>query len=207
MITLSQLEYVVAVALHRNFGQAADACHISQPSLSAQILKAEREAGYAFFDRLKRPVSVTEKGREFVAQAKLVLHEHERLRDLAHAGSDALQGTLRIGVIPTLAPYLVPLFIRRFAQKCPSVRLSIDELPTALLVRGLRDGQLDAAIAATPLQESGIEERPLFYEPFSLYARSGDALLRQARIALGDLKRDDIWLLSDGHCLRHQVSR
>jgi LysR family transcriptional regulator, hydrogen peroxide-inducible genes activator len=207
MISLSQLEYVAAVARHRHFGKAADACHISQPSLSMQILKAEQESGFSFFDRLQRPIGITEKGRAFVAQATVVLQEHDRLRQVAQADSGDLRGALRLGVIPTLAPYLVPLFIKKFAQRCPEVHLHIEELPTALLVNGLREERLDAAIAATPLRESGLVEKTLFYESFYLYAHRDNPLLKKTRLLARDLKRKDIWLLADGHCLRNQVSR
>jgi LysR family transcriptional regulator, hydrogen peroxide-inducible genes activator len=206
--TLTQLEYVLAVDRLRHFGRAAAACHVSQPTLSAQIQKVEREIGSVLFDRLKKPIVPTDGGRRFIEQSKAVLREHQRLLQVSRGDErTALRGAIRLGVIPTLSPYLVPLFVGAFAQRYPEIELRIDELQTGAIIRGLFEDSYDAGLAATPLDEKGIEERVLGYEPFYLYAHPDDPALRQARLRPRDLRRRDLWLLADGHCLRQQVTR
>ena len=205
MPTLTQLEYIVTVERLKHFGNAARACHVSQPSLSMQIMKVEDEVGIKIFDRLKKPVLATEKGRRFIEQAKTILREHKKLLDLAKNDAAQLSGDFRLAIIPTLTPYLLPLFIEDFSLKCPNVRLKVDELKTEVIIRELNEDALDAAILATPLNESGIRERPLFYEPFSLYVNATHPLARTKRIREKELDGSDMWLLQDGHCLRNQV--
>jgi len=205
MPTLTQLEYIVTVERLKHFGNAARACHVSQPSLSMQIMKVEDEVGIKIFDRLKKPVLATEKGRRFIEQAKTILREHKKLLDLAKSDAAQLSGDFRLAIIPTLTPYLLPLFIEDFSLKCPNVRLKVDELKTEVIIRELNEDALDAAILATPLNETGIRERPLFYEPFSLYVNGTHALARAKRIREKELDGSDMWLLQDGHCLRNQV--
>jgi LysR family hydrogen peroxide-inducible transcriptional activator len=207
MPSLSQLEYIVAVDKFRHFGKAAEACHVTQPTLSMQIQKVEEEIGYPLFDRLKKPVIATDKGARFISQAKILLHEHRKLIDLSRAQGSELSGELRLGVIPTIAPYLLPLFIETFSREYPQVHLYIDELKTDTILQMLSEDQLDAGILATPLHESGLRERPLYYEPFYLYVSRSHPLNERKRIREDDLSGDDMWLLEDGHCFRNQIVR
>jgi len=205
MPTLSQLEYVVAVEKLKHFGRAADQCHVSQPTLSMQIQKVEEEIGYPLFDRLKKPIVATEKGQRFIHQAQVLLNEHRKLMDLSRLQSQELSGEFRLGVIPTIAPYLVPLFIEKFSKAYPKVHLHVDEFKTDAILRQLNEDQLDAGLLATPLHESGMRERPLYYEPFYLYVAKHHPLNERKRIKESDLRGDQMWLLQDGHCFRSQV--
>ncbi|MGZ3723386.1 MAG: LysR substrate-binding domain-containing protein, partial [Bdellovibrionales bacterium] len=207
MPSVSQLEYIVAVEKHRHFGKAAEQCHVSQPTLSMQIQKVEEEIGFPIFDRIKKPVVPTAKGLKFIAQAKVLLHEHLKLMDISKNQSEEMSGELRLGVIPTIAPYLLPLFIESFSKEYPNIHLIIDELKTDTIIQLLREDSLDAGILATPLHESGLRERPIFYEPFYLYVAKNHPLNARKRIKEDDLHGDEMWLLQDGHCLRNQVAR
>lgn len=207
MPTLTQLEYAVAVDRLRHFGAAARACHISQPTLSMQLQKLEAEAGFPIFDRERKPVVPTGRGRDYLDQAKQILQQYEKLLHVAGGAPGEVSGEFKLGVIPTLAPYLIPLFIQDFSERFPKVDLHIDELKTASIIDGLRAESLDAGIAATPLQESSLKETPLFYEPFEAYIAAGHALARKKTVREQDLSDGDMWLLQDGHCFRNQVIR
>lgn len=207
MPSLIQLEYVVAVDKLRHFGKAAEQCHVTQPTLSMQIQKVEEEIGFPIFDRLKKPIMPTTKGLKFIAQAKVLLHEHQKLMDLSNQQSGETSGELRLGIIPTIAPYLLPLFLESFSKQYPKVHLNIDELKTDTILSKLRDDQLDAGILATPLHESGMRERPIYYEPFYLYVAKHHPLNARKRIKEDDLNGEEMWLLSDGHCFRNQIVR
>jgi LysR family hydrogen peroxide-inducible transcriptional activator len=207
MPSLTQLEYIVAVDKHKHFGKAADDCHVTQPTLSMQIQKVEEEIGYPLFDRLKKPVAATAKGQRFIAQAKVLLHEHHKLMDLSRQQGDELSGDLRLGVIPTIAPYLLPLFIESVSKQFPKVQLTVDELKTETIIKMLKEDQLDAGILATPLHENGIKEKPIYYEPFYLYVSKSHPLNARKRIKEDDLQGHDMWLLADGHCFRQQIVR
>lgn len=207
MPSLTQLEYIVAVEKMRHFGKAAESCNITQPTLSMQIQKVEEEIGYPLFDRLKKPIMPTSKGQKFIHQAKVLLHEHLKLMDLSKNQGGEVSGELRLGVIPTVAPYLLPLFLENFSQKFPKVHLLVDEMKTSDILSALRDDKIDAGILATPLHESGLRERPLYYEPFSLYVSKQNALASRKRIKEDDIKGNDMWLLADGHCFRTQIMR
>ncbi len=204
-ITVTQLAYVLAVAEHRHFGEAADACGVTQPTLSMQIQKLEDMLGVTVFDRSKKPVMVTDMGKEIVAQAAVVVQEMRRMNDIVAATQGEVRGDFHLGVIPTLAPYLLPRFISRFGDQFPNVRLFVREMQTDAIAMQLKDGHLDAGLLATPLGHSGILERPLFYEPFVLYTSEKHPLFKKAKIDERDLCYEDIWLLAEGHCLRTQV--
>ncbi len=205
MPTLSQLEYIVAVDKFRHFAQASRHCHISQPSLSMQIQKVEAEIGFLIFDRMKKPILATDKGRRFIDQAQAVLREHNKLLHMSRADEKILSGDFRLAMIPTLAPYLLPLFAGQFSKDFPQVDLLVDEMKTEDCVEALVKDQLDAAILATPLHEKVLFERKLFYERFYLYFHKNSSLGRLQEIRPQDLKGEDLWLLKDGHCLRNQV--
>lgn len=207
MASLTQIEYIVSVDKHRHFGKAAEECHVTQPTLSMQIQKAEEEIGFPIFDRIKKPIVPTAKGLKFIHQAKILLRENRKLMDLSRQQSLEVSGDLRLGVIPTIAPYLIPLFIRGFSKAFPKIQLFIDELKTETILKMINDDTLDAGLMATPLNEPGIHEQPLFYEPFYLYVAKNHPLNARKRIKEDDLDGEDMWLLEDGHCFRSQIVR
>jgi len=203
MPTLTQLKYIISVHHHKHFGRAAKECAVSQPSLSAQIQKAEEELDLIIFDRSKKPILTTQKGTEIIQQAKVVLCEHQKIFDLSL--DKELSGNFNLGVIPTLSPYLIPLFIESFSTKYPKVQLNISEYKTSDIIEALDTDELDAALLVTPLYNEKIIERVLFYEPFYIYGSINHPLTKRKRIKESDLDSDSIWLLSEGHCLRDQV--
>lgn len=205
MPSLTQLSYMVAVSRLQHFGDAAKACHISQPTLSMQIHKAEEELGVQLFDREKKPIEVTPKGLAIIEQAKVILYEHERLQLISKENAAVVSGAFRLGIIPTLAPYIVPTFIGPFANAFPKVDLTIDEMKTQDIISALHARQLDGGILATPLFEKSMKERILFYEPFYLYANQKNDLLQKKKIQGNLLNVNEMWLLQDGHCFRNQV--
>jgi LysR family transcriptional regulator, hydrogen peroxide-inducible genes activator len=207
MPTLTQLEYIVSVDKFRHFGKASEACHVSQPSLSTQLQKAEEELGIVIFDRGKKPILPTDRGLLVIQQAKVILREHERLKYLGQVGQGQLKGEFRLGVIPTLSAYLIPLFLDSWAEKYPKVRLKIDEIKTADIVRDLEEERLDAGLLVSPLHISAIHERILFYEPFFAYVSKSHPLYKRERIRESDLDGSDVWLLGEGHCFRSQMLR
>ena len=207
MPTLTQLEYIVAVDRIRHFAKAAEACCISQPSLSIQIQKAEKEIGFALFDRRKKPILPTTKGRAFIDQARVVLNEHRRLIQLSQTRRNEVSGAFRLGVIPTLAATSVPAFLSVFSENYPMVDLSIDEMKTDRIIHALRNDSLDAGLLSTPLHEQGIVEQVLFQEPFFLYVNPKHPLAKRAVVDLEDLEGGRMWLLEDGHCFKNQVVR
>jgi LysR family hydrogen peroxide-inducible transcriptional activator len=204
-MTLSQLDYIVAVDTYRHFATAADNCHVTQPTLSMQIQKLEDELGIKVFDRSKQPVVPTEVGETVLAQAREVLRAARRIPEIISESKNDFQGDLKIGVIPTLAPYLLPYFIGEFLSKYPTVSVQIQELVTDQIVERLRKGLLDVGLVVTPLDDNGITEIPLFREPFVVYAADSHPLAAQTRIDSANLPTDGLWLLTGGHCLRNQV--
>lgn len=205
MPTITQLEYMLAVHRTGHFGRAAEACGVAQPTLSAQIQRAESELKVTLFDRNKKPIEATPQGRRLLAQALDVVSAHERLLWMAQDQASEVAGIFSLGVIPTLAPYVVPWFLLRFSQLYPKVELSLCEKPTDSLVEELLHQRLDAAILATPLGESALTEKPLFYDPFYLYAHADEPLLEQSEVSTEQLDEGKVWLLEDGHCVRAQV--
>ena len=204
-MTLSQLDYIVAVDTYRHFATAAEACHITQPTLSMQIQKLEDELGVLVFDRSKQPVVPTETGQAILVQARDVLRMARRIPEIVSESKENFRGDFRIGIIPTLAPYLLPYFIGEFMAKYPAVSIQIQEMVTEQVVERLRNGLIDVGLVVTPLAENGITEIPLFQEPFVLYAAESNPLLDKATIAPTDLPADGLWLLTEGHCFRNQV--
>lgn len=204
-MTLTQLAYLVALDDHRHFGRAAEQCYVSQPTLSTQIQKLEEELGAQLFDRSRQPVLPTDLGRRVIAQARIVLRESARIRDIVAEDESEVAGELRLGVLPTLAPYLLPLVTHRFAAAFPRVAVTILELPTQRLLEMLATDQLDAALIATEENDAGLHVRTLFNERFVAYVSPGHRLADAEMIAVTDLDLADLWLLSDGHCFRDQV--
>jgi LysR family hydrogen peroxide-inducible transcriptional activator len=206
-LTLTQLEYLVALDQFRHFGKAAKACHVSQPTLSMQIQKLEHELGVVFFDRSHQPLLPTSEGTALIQQARVVLSEARRLNQLSKEDTKELKGELRLGVIPTIAPYVVPLFVEHMATTFPKLLLNIDELQTHQIVASLENETLDVGLLATPLKVEGLEEEKLFLEPFSLYVHTSHPLSKKKTVSEDDLDGSDMWLLSEGHCLRSQILR
>lgn len=204
-MTLVQLEYLVAVDTHRHFATAAEHCFVTQPTLSMQLQKLEEELGVQVFDRSRVPVRPTEVGKELIAQARIVLAESKKIQEIVQNQKQELTGELRIGVIPTLAPYLMPLFITNFLKKYPDVRVIVQELLTDQIVEKLNHELLDVGLLVTPLDDKRIREEPLFYEAFMVYVNPDHPLYKQQEIDPLKLDMDDLWVLNEGHCFRSQV--
>jgi LysR family hydrogen peroxide-inducible transcriptional activator len=204
-MTLSQLDYIVAVDTFRHFATAADACHVTQPTLSMQIQKLEDELGVLVFDRSKQPVVPTEAGKAILAQSREVLRAAQRIPEIVSESKEDFRGDLRIGVIPTLAPYLLPYFITEFVEKYPAVSVHIQELVTEQIIDQLKNGLIDVGLVVTPLSENGITEIPLFQEPFVVYASNSHPMSKKETVNAGSLETDGLWLLTEGHCFRSQV--
>ncbi|HKK80116.1 MAG TPA: LysR substrate-binding domain-containing protein, partial [Phaeodactylibacter sp.] len=168
-MTLTQLEYIIAVDNHRSFAKAARACHVTQPTLSMQVKKLEKDMGVLVFDRSKKPILTTDIGRRIVNQARTILREANHIYELIQDEQDTVKGELRVGVIPTLGPYLLPQFLPDFMLKYPEVQLNIQELLSEEIIEKLRADQLDIGLLVTPLNLDGFTELPLFYETFVVY--------------------------------------
>ncbi len=204
-MTLTQLEYVLAVNKFRHFGKAARACFVTQPTLSMQVQKLEDELGVILFDRSKSPILPTAEGETVIEQAKVVVREQKRLVDLVQRARDELGGDFRLAVIPTLSTHILPLFLEAFVEKYPNVNLVIDECKTEEIVTLLAADEIDAGLLVTPLHDSSLIERVLYYEPFYLFVAPDHPLCRKKKIRQADLKLAEIWLLNKGNCFRDQV--
>ena len=205
MITLTQLEYIVAVDTFRHFGKAAENCFITQPTLSMQIKKLEEDLEVIIFDRSKQPLIPTDVGRRIIDQARIALQESQKINSIIKDHKNLISGELKIGIIPTLAPYLLPLFIGNYKRKYPNINIKVEELTTANIVDHLNHDLLDVGILVTPLKEDRINEKPIFYEGMLLYVHENHPLATKKAIHLKDIATPEIWLLSDGHCFRDQV--
>lgn len=206
-MTLVQLEYIVAVDTYRHFATAAGHCFVTQPTLSMQVQKLEEELGLKIFDRSKQPVIPTEAGRELIDQGRKILAEATIIGEIVQAKKGVLTGELRIGIIPTLAPYLLPLFIQGFTEKYPQIKLVINELTTESVVARLREGRIDVGILVTPLLETGIREHVLFYEELLVYVSRKNAAYKKTYMLAQDIDPGKLWLLEEGHCFRSQIVR
>lgn len=204
-MTLQQLQYIVAVAETGQFSKAARQCHVTQPTLTMMVRKLEDELGVTIFQRGSQPTRATAEGVALVTQARVVLREAGQLTALVSELRTGTSGTYRLGIIPTLAPYLLPLFLARFADDHPRTRLVIDERQTSAMLDALRTGQIDIGILAGPVHDPELESITLFHEPFLAYFPQGHMLLKQKRIARKDLRKAPLWVLSEGHCLRNQA--
>lgn len=206
LASLIQMEYVLALAQHRSFVKAAAACFITQPTLSMQVSKLEDELGVLLFDRSRKPLAPTDAGVALIAQFRRVLDEAGRVSQLVNAMRGELAGPYRLGVIPTMAPWILPLIIRHLPAAHPRLELTVRELTTAEIIGALREARIDAGILATPLEDTQIRETPIFNEPFYIYhsPRCRD-FTGQTRVRLQDLPLEKIVVMSEGHCLRTQV--
>ena len=203
-MTLVQLEYIVALDALKHFAKAAAHCHITQPSLSMQVQKLEEELGVQIFIR-SNPIATTETGQIVIEQAKKILSEARNMQQLVHQEKNIVAGALKIGIIPTLAPYLLPQFIQAFIKQYPQVHISIHELTTEHIIKQLKNGTLDAGILATPLNIPDLKETVLFNEEFVAYVSRRDKLFAKKYLLPRDIDVHRMWLLEEGHCLRSQV--
>jgi LysR family hydrogen peroxide-inducible transcriptional activator len=204
-MNLRDLRYLVALAEHRHFGRAAEASFVSQPTLSTQIKKLEDELGVPLVERTPRKVLLTEVGREIAQRAREVLHEVDQIKAIARRTLDPESGTLRLGIFPTLGPYLLPHVVPAIRARFPRLELLLTEEKTEVLLRLLREGRLDAAVLALPVHDDQLHAEFLFEEPFLLATPEQHPLSRHKTLKLADLSDESLLLLDDGHCLRDQA--
>jgi LysR family transcriptional regulator, hydrogen peroxide-inducible genes activator len=204
-MTLTELRYIVAVARERHFGHAAEACFVSQPTLSVAVKKLEAELGVALFERGPGEVTVTPGGQLIVEQAQRVLEEAARIREIAAAGRDPLAGVLRLGAIYTIGPYILPKLIPILRKNAPAMQLLIQENFTHRLAESLKSGEVDVILVALPFAEPGIETRAVYDEPFMVAVPKGHPWERRKRVTSDELTREGLLLLGEGHCFRDQV--
>ena len=205
MITLTQLEYIVAIAEYRHFATAAEKCFVTQPTLSMQIKKLEDELGVIIFDRSRQPVVPTDLGAKLIEQARMTLSATQRIKEIIQEEQQEVEGTLKIGIIPTLAPYLLPVFIGPYIRKYPAVKVEVEELVSEEIIRRLKRDMLDVGLFVTPYHDEKIVERPVFYEEMLVYAHPDSELLKKKEVGHEDIVTSDIWMLGNGHCFRNQV--
>lgn len=204
-MTLTELKYIVAVARERHFGRAAEACFVAQPTLSVAIKKLEDELGLQLFERRSQEVVVTPLGQRVIEQAQRVLNEAGRIKEIAQQGKDPLAGPLQLGVIYTVGPYLLPALVRQLLHDTPQMPLMIQESFTVRLIDMLKSGDIDVAILAEPLPETGLMVQPVYDEAFVVAVPRTHAWARHKQIAADDLKKETLLLLGAGHCFRDQV--
>jgi LysR family hydrogen peroxide-inducible transcriptional activator len=204
-MTLTQLEYIVALDTHRHFVLASEKCFVTQPTLSMQIQKLEEELGVKIFDRTKQPVIPTEIGARIIAQARTVLREAGLIVEMISDQKDTLTGELRIGVIPTIAPYLLPPLFKNIRENYPQVKLVVKELITEDVIHELKNNRLDCGIVVTPLKDASIKEDVLFYEELFVYVSRKNLLFDKKYVIPAEINPDQLWLLEEGHCFRSQI--
>ena len=204
-MTITQLKYTLAVAEHGNFTTASDKCFVTQPTLSMQVQKLEEELGVVIFNRSTKPLQVTDIGKKVLFQAKKIVEESSRMNDVVSEEKGIIGGTLKVGIIPTVSSTLLPLFLNIFLKKHKNVEIKIEEFNTETINQKLEDNTIDCAIAATPLNNNTIIERPLYYEPFIAYVPEHHFLAGNKTLGVDDLSNGDILILKDGHCFRNQV--
>ncbi len=204
-MTLVQLQYIMAVARWGSFTTAAEKCFVTQPTLSMQVQKLEEELNIQIFDRNKKPVSVTPVGRQIVAQAAVTVGESMRIKDIIDEAKGSISGEFHLGIIPSVMPALLPIFLRTYTRKFPKVVLHLEELQTNDMISALKGRVIDAGIAATPLGDNNLVEQPLYLEPMLVFAGSESALHDKKKITPADLAEEQLLLLESGHCFRNSV--
>ncbi|HCR53149.1 MAG TPA: DNA-binding transcriptional regulator OxyR [Cytophagales bacterium] len=204
-MTLTQLEYIVALDVHRHFVLASEKCFVTQPTLSMQIQKLEEELGIKIFDRTKQPVIPTEIGTSIIAQARIILREAKMVQQIIDDQKDIMTGELRIGIIPTLAPYLLPPLFKKIREKYPQLNLIIKETITEEVIQELKSNRLDCGLIVTPLNDSSIKEDVLFYEELFVYVSKKNSLYDKKYVLATEINPDQLWLLEEGHCFRSQI--
>lgn len=204
-MTLIQFEYLLAIYRYKSFSKAAEKCFVTQPTLSMQIQNLENELEVILLDRSKKPIQPTDIGLKIISQAEKIMLESKVLKEIAMEMKGDISGELRMGIIPTISPYLLPLFIAGFTQSYPSVHLKTEELITNKIIEALKNDELDIGIVATPLNEKGIYEIPVYKEVMLLYASPKSSIYKKKKIEISDLDMDELWLLNEGHCFRSQI--
>ncbi|HEX8060600.1 MAG TPA: LysR substrate-binding domain-containing protein, partial [Cyclobacteriaceae bacterium] len=204
-MNIQQLEYILAVETHRHFATAASKSNITQPTLSMMIRKLEDELGVRIFDRTKHPVEPTPEGRQVIIRARQILADVNQLKEFAKGLKSEISGDIRIAIIPTLAPYLLPLFLPSFVEKHPALRVSISELVTRDIISALKSGDTDIGVLATPLHDPKLVEHPVFYEEFFAYTSASEKASKKKYLLPKDIDLSKLWLLEEGHCFRNQV--
>ncbi|MFT7120423.1 MAG: LysR family hydrogen peroxide-inducible transcriptional activator [Neolewinella sp.] len=204
-MTLQQLRYLLALDDHRHFGRAAKACFVAQPTLTTQLKKLEEEFRAQLMDRKASPLQPTALGAKVIAQARVIMDEVSGLNSLLEEETSSVAGTYTLGIIPTLAPYLLPLFIQSFTDEHPEVHLVIKEMQSEQIMDGLKRKQIDLGLLVTPLEEKQLREITLFYEPFLIYATPEEDILKQTPLLPDHIQQKDLWILEQGHCFRNQV--
>lgn len=203
-MNLQQLEYIIAVNKHRHFVAASAQCGVTQPTLSMMIQKLEQELDVVIFDRKKHPIEPTKMGERIIHQAEITLKEMQRIHSMVADETQTLSGELHIGVIPTLASYLIPKFIKTFRKDFPDIQLNLSEMQTENCINSLKKDKLDMFIAATPLEQDSFYEVPLYYERFVAYfAKQSE--YKDRPLSASNLPKDNLWVLEEGHCLRSQI--
>jgi LysR family hydrogen peroxide-inducible transcriptional activator len=204
-MNLRDLRYLVALADERHFGKAAERCFVSQPTLSAQIRKLEEYLGVPLFERQPKRVSLTETGEKVVRRARSLLQEADAIVELAKTDRDPLSGSIKLALIPTVGPYLLPHVVGRLKRELPRLKLMLYEYQTEPLLEKLRAGEIDAGILALPVDMDGLESAVLYDEPFALAVPANHPLAERERVKIEDLRGETLLLLEDGHCLRDQA--
>lgn len=204
-MTLVQLEYIIAVETYQSFVGAAAKCHVTQPTLSMQVQKLEESLGVRIFDRRRHPVVPTKVGRRIIEQARIIVKESQKITDIVQEEQGDISGELRIGVIPTVAPYLLPNVITHFLEKFNQLKLQIWEYTTERIVQELKSGTLDCGILSTPLHDNTLIEHSVYYETFVAYVSDRSPLFKKKVLKTEDVDEDKLWLLDEGHCMRGQV--
>lgn len=205
MVTLQQLEYIIAVDKYRHFVTASEKCFVTQPTLSMQIKKLESDLDVTIFDRSKHPIIPTLLGEQIIKQAKEVLFQSKKISELIENDKNSINGELNVGIIPSLSPYLLPRFIGNLSQKYPDLNITVTEMLTEDIIVALKNDDLDVGILVTPLNEKGIYEKPLFYEEMKLYVHPNHEFAHAKTILSTEIATDNLWLMSKGNCFRTQV--
>jgi LysR family hydrogen peroxide-inducible transcriptional activator len=203
-ISLIQLEYIVALDEHRHFVKAAETCHVTQPTLSMQVKKLEDELGVLLFDRSRKPLIPTDVGMIVVEQARQILRETRKIENVLLEFKNTVSGELKIGIIPTISPYLMPHIIKIISEQYPDIRVRVREMYTEEILQNLKNDHIDVGIAATPLDAEGFKEHPLFHERFMLYVSPSHPAYKKKELTTDDLLNGPLWLLSKGNCFRNQ---
>lgn len=206
-MTIQQLEYILAVDRFRHFAKAAEYCRVTQPTLSAMIQKLEDELGVKLFDRTMQPVCPTRVGEKVIAQARIILTQASQVKDIISEEKCSISGTFRLGVLPTIAPYLLPRFFPQLMEKHPELDIRVTEMKTHQIREALHKGEIDAAILASLLEDAALSEEILFYEQFLGYVSRKEPLFKHEVIRTADITGERLWLLDEGHCFRDQLVR
>ena len=204
-MTLQQLEYIIALDKTRHFVRAAEMCKVTQPTLSTMVQKLEDELGCKIFDRTVQPLELTEAGKLILQQAQVILFHVRQLNENVISQKGGLAGSLKLAMIPTVAPYLLPGFISEFRREFPDIALQVTEMRTDVIIRKLHEAEIDMAILATPLNDPKILEVPLYYEKFVAYISPNDPIYSREELSATEMPTENLWVLEEGHCLRNQI--